>query len=121
MQNKRMFVHDYRRVGFYMVTILSADRRPLFGVCRDSGVVLSPAGEIVERRWHEIPSHRPSIETSTLIVMPDHLHGILYVKEQLRNPWATRSEVSRAAPRRNFERRSMTQTSKCGKRGITIA
>jgi len=83
MQNKRMFVHDYTRVGFYMITILTANRRPLFGVCRDNRVDLSPAGETVKRRWHEIPSHCAAIETSTLEVMPDHLHGIVYVKEQL--------------------------------------
>jgi REP element-mobilizing transposase RayT len=86
MPNKRMYVHDYTRVGFYMITILTAGRRALFGVCRDDRVCLSPAGEIVKRRWHEIPSHRPAIETNTLEVMPDHLHGIVYVKEQLPKP-----------------------------------
>jgi hypothetical protein len=49
-------------------------------------VFLSPAGETVRRRWHEIPDHRPQIEASTLVVMPDHLHGILYVKEPLEKP-----------------------------------
>jgi len=86
MQNKRMFAHDYTRVGFYMITILAADRRPLFGVCRDNRVHLSPAGEIIRRRWREIPSHCAAIEASTLVVMPDHLHGIVYVKEQLPKP-----------------------------------
>ena len=51
MQNKRMFVHDYTRVGFYMITILTANRRPLFGVCRGNRVELSLAGETVKRRW----------------------------------------------------------------------
>ena len=86
MQNKRMFVHDYTRVGFYMITILTAPRRPLFGVCRNDRVYLSPAGETVRRRWHEIPSHCAAIEASTLEVMPDHLHGIIYVREQLPKP-----------------------------------
>ena len=86
MQNKRMFIHDYTRVGFYMITILTAGRSPLFGVCRDDRVDLSPIGEVVERRWREIPSHRPEIEASTLVVMPDHLHGIIYVKEKLSKP-----------------------------------
>jgi REP element-mobilizing transposase RayT len=83
MQRKRMFAHDYTRVGFYMITMVTANRRPLFGECRDNRVILSPAGKVVTRRWHEIPEHRPSIEASTLVVMPNHLHGILFVKEQL--------------------------------------
>jgi len=86
MPGKRMFVHDYTRVGFYMVTILTANRRRLFGECADNRVQLSAAGEIVERRWREIPAHRPAIETNTLAVMPDHLHGIVYVKEALPKP-----------------------------------
>ncbi len=83
MQGKRMFAHDYSRPGFYMITMVTAARRPLFGVCRENRAELSPAGEVVRRRWHEIPSFLPSIEASTLVVMPDHLHGILYVKEPL--------------------------------------
>ncbi|OPZ29105.1 MAG: hypothetical protein BWZ02_01085 [Lentisphaerae bacterium ADurb.BinA184] len=86
MQNKRMFAHDYTRVGFYMITLTTAGRRPLFGSCRDDRVQLSPAGEVVRRRWLEIPKHRPGIETNTLVVMPDHLHGIVYVKEPLPKP-----------------------------------
>ncbi|MDT8390455.1 MAG: transposase [Lentisphaeria bacterium] len=86
MQTRRMYGHDYTRVGFYMITMNTAGRRRIFGECRDNRVFLSPAGETVERRWHEIPRHRPQIETSDLVVMPDHLHGILYVKEQLPKP-----------------------------------
>lgn len=86
MQGKRMWAHDYTRPGFYMITMVTARRRPLFGKCRNNNVELSAAGEVVQRRWHEIPSFRPSIEASTLVVMPDHLHGILYVKEALSKP-----------------------------------
>jgi REP element-mobilizing transposase RayT len=86
VQNKRMFAHDYTRVGFYMITLVTAGRRALFGVCREDRVHLSPAGEVVQRRWQEIPAHRPPIETNTLVVMPDHLHGIVYVKEPLAKP-----------------------------------
>ncbi len=86
MQNKRMFAHDYTRPGFYMVTIVAAGRRSLFGACRDNRVHLSPAGDTVQRRWHDIPSHVPAIEASTLVAMPDHLHGIVFVKEQLAKP-----------------------------------
>jgi len=86
MHNKRMFGHDYTRVGFYMITILTAGRRRLFGECRNDRVDLSPAGKIVDLRWHEISAQRPAIETNSLVVMPDHLHGIVYVKEQLPKP-----------------------------------
>jgi REP element-mobilizing transposase RayT len=81
-----MYVHDYTRVGFYMITILTAGRRRLFGECAANAVRLSDAGEIVKRRWHEIPAHQPAVETNTVVVMPDHIHGIVYVKEPLPKP-----------------------------------
>lgn len=81
-----MFAHDYTRVGFYMITILTAGRRRLFGECAENRVQLSDAGEIVKRRWLDIPAHRPAIETNTLVVMPDHMHGIVYVREPLPKP-----------------------------------
>jgi len=86
MPNKRMYTHDYARVSFYMITVVTAGRRPLFGECRDNRVHLSPAGKLVQRRWSEVPAHRPAIETNTLVVMPDHLHGIVYVKKRLPKP-----------------------------------
>lgn len=89
MQTKRIYVHDYTRVGFYMITIVTADRSPLFGACREDRTYLSAAGETIRRRWHEIPSHCPAMETSDLVVMPDHLHGIVYVKEAIPKPLAS--------------------------------
>jgi REP element-mobilizing transposase RayT len=81
-----MFAHDYTRIGFYMITILTAGRRRLFGECAENRVQLSDAGETVKRRWLNIPAHRPAIETNTLVVMPDHIHGVVYVREPLPKP-----------------------------------
>ncbi len=36
MPGKRMYAHDYNRVGFYMITIVTAGRRRLFGECADN-------------------------------------------------------------------------------------
>jgi len=86
MPGKRMYVHDYCGVGFYMVTILTAERQPLFGTCANNCVELSDAGEVLKRRWYEIPRYCPAIESSTLAIMPDHMHGIVYVRKQLPKP-----------------------------------
>ncbi len=86
MQKKRMFSHDYTRPGFYMITMVTHGRTPLFGICRENRVDLSAEGEVVRRRWYEIPAFRPAVESSTLVVMPDHLHGIIRVKETLDKP-----------------------------------
>lgn len=86
-QGKRAFWHDYKGVGFYMLTLTVASRRPLFGqVVEPGAMVLSSAGHQVLKAWRAMPSFTPQLETSTLCVMPDHLHGILYVREPLARP-----------------------------------
>ena len=52
MHNKRMFAHDYTRVGFYMITLVTAGRRALFGVCRDNRMRLTlPPDEVLLARY----------------------------------------------------------------------
>jgi len=86
-QGKRAVWHDYRGVGFYMLTLTVAGRHPLFGqVVEPGAMVLSPAGHQVLEAWRAMPSFTPQLETSTLCVMPDHLHGILCVREPLVRP-----------------------------------
>lgn len=86
MQGKRAFWHDYTGVGFYLITLTTAPRRPLFGRVEEAGVALSHEGLRVLEAWRRMPAFTPQIETSTLCVMPDHLHGILYVRERLPRP-----------------------------------
>lgn len=86
MQGRRAYWHDYRGTGFYMVTLTTSPRRPLFGRAGAAGIDLSPEGHLVREAWHRIPEHVPQIELSTLCIMPDHLHGILCVVEPLERP-----------------------------------
>jgi hypothetical protein len=84
---QRAVWHDYKGVGFYMLTLTVAGRRPLFGqVVAPGAMVLSSAGHQVLEAWRAMPSFTPQLETSTLCVMPDHLHGILCVRESLARP-----------------------------------
>ena len=75
--------HDYTGAGFYMITLVTAPRRSLFGCCKDNAVQLSPEGSQVVDAWHKMPFFTPQIEAQELCVMPDHLHGILFAKEKL--------------------------------------
>ncbi|PZR94484.1 MAG: transposase [Candidatus Chloroheliales bacterium] len=73
---------DYRRVGAYFVTIVSYGREPLFGTITNGQVSLSPYGEIVQAEWLSSPSARSNIELDEFIIMPNHLHGIIWITEQ---------------------------------------
>lgn len=87
--------HDYRGAAIYMITLTIQDRKPLLGeLFYDSDslfrenpnayVKYSLFGRKVKRVWNKIPFLYPQIQTWRCEIMPDHIHGILYVKERLR-------------------------------------
>ena len=77
--SSRCPVHDYAGWAWYFVTLCVFRRQPLFGVLRSSQVDLTPLGLLVENRWQEIPARTVRATAHDLVVMPDHLHGILQV------------------------------------------
>ena len=94
---RRCVGHDYTERMMYMVTMVVEGRRPLFGtvVGRSDApegspdaprVELSELGRRVEACWQEIAVRHPQISLLALQMMPDHLHGILFVREKMEKP-----------------------------------
>ena len=84
---RRCFNWDYSSRCIYMITIVLADRsRPVLGQLVGEGeewrVEPSEIGQIVEQCWREIPQQWPGVEVIESQLMPDHFHGIIFVKEQ---------------------------------------
>ena len=86
--------HDYRERRMYMITLEVEGRRPLFGRIvgnafaeRGSGdepsIELTKLGKAVQSEWMSIHAYYPQIEVMAVQMMPDHMHGILFVKETL--------------------------------------
>ncbi len=86
LQGKRCFQHDYCAPCFYMVTMTTLNRAPLFGACEGDCVTPSRDGWAMYELWHDIPKTYPQIETSTFVIMPDHIHAIIHVKERMEKP-----------------------------------
>ena len=57
------------------------NRSCLFGVIVDGDMLLNDAGRMIDKTWHEMPEHHPGIELDVMQVMPNHLHGIIVVRE----------------------------------------
>ncbi len=94
---RRCVGHDYTERMMYMVTMVTEGRRPLFGQVVGSSeapegspeaprMALSELGQRVSDEWWAAPQHHSEIEVVALQMMPDHLHGILFVKEQMEKP-----------------------------------
>jgi len=71
--------YDYAQAGAYFVTICAQDRLCLFGKVADDEMRLNAAGLEITRWWHELANKYPCVKLDTLVVMPNHLHGIIVV------------------------------------------
>ena len=74
-----------------MITVVTEPRRECLGVLKaedvDAATVrLSPMGEVVRDVWRRTSAVYPGVEACECVVMPDHFHGILWVKERLARP-----------------------------------
>ncbi len=72
---------DYAAAGAYFVTIVTHERWSLFGTVRDGAMTLSPCGNIVREEWLASAAIRREIELDTFVVMPNHVHGIVWIVE----------------------------------------
>jgi len=45
---------------------------------------LNECGEIVQKWWNEIPIHFPNIELGIFVIMPNHIHGIIFITTECR-------------------------------------
>ena len=73
----RLRGHDYGSPGAYFVTVCA--RTHLFGRVGGGEAIPSRCGEITSHCWTEIPSHFPHVRIDVFVVMPDHIHGILFL------------------------------------------
>ena len=42
-------------------------------------MVLNDAGRVADNCWHDIPIHFPHVELDGWVIMPNHVHGILFI------------------------------------------
>ena len=92
----RLLAYDYAQAGGYFVTICAQNRECAFGEVLDGQMVLNEPGRMVETVWGELPQHYPGVEVDALVVMPNHLHGIIMLVGA--GPWARPEAGPRACP-----------------------
>ena len=91
---RRCVGHDYGERMMYMVTMVTEGRRPLFGSVTGRSeapegsaetprIELTELGRRIYDEWWGIPRYYPQVEIIDLQMMPDHLHGILFVREKM--------------------------------------
>lgn len=71
--------YDYSTAGAYFVTICTEGRVCRFGDVSAGGMRLNDAGTGVVSWWSELGNRFPSVHPGEMVVMPNHLHGVLYL------------------------------------------
>ncbi len=74
---------DYSQSGWYFVTICVQNRECLFGRIENGKMILNQFGEIVEKCWYEIPQHFPDVTLDEFVVMPNHVHGMVVIRNDV--------------------------------------
>jgi REP element-mobilizing transposase RayT len=78
----RLKYYDYSMPGEYFVTICTDDHVCAFGENVENIMRLSQTGKIVKQCWEEIPLHLSNVELDEYAIMPNHIHGILILRER---------------------------------------
>lgn len=76
-KSTRLKNYDYSSSGAYFVTICIFQRECIFGEIINGEMILSSSGERTLEVWEGLPSRFPTIELDAVIIMPNHVHGVI--------------------------------------------
>lgn len=79
-ETNRLRNHTYDE-GTYFVTICTRKKLQWFGKIENSIMEPSLLGKIVQEEWLKTPKVRPRVTLDEWCLMPDHLHGIIVIKD----------------------------------------
>lgn len=72
---------DYRSPGAYFITLCVYRRRPVLSQVVDGRVYPGALGRLVLREWTDLPQRFGWLAIDAFVVMPDHIHGILWITD----------------------------------------
>lgn len=77
----RLSGFNYASPGYYFVTICTLKKNNWFGKLAKGGMVLNSIGDIVKKCWQDLPNHYKNCVIDYYVIMPNHFHGILSIKD----------------------------------------
>ena len=96
----RLADYDYSQPGAYFITICTQDKVCLFGKVIDGEMHLNAFGWIVDEEWQKTAQVRSNVLLDEFVVMPNHVHGIIRIIEDLATGTADRAQNVVGATRR---------------------
>ena len=75
----RLQGYDYSQAGLYFITICCDRRLCRFGNIENGEMKLNEFGKIAFDAWTKTPQLRPNVALGEFVIMPNHIHGIIYL------------------------------------------
>ena len=83
ISSARLADYDYGSNGMYFVTICTRNKELSFGTVTETNYLatLHPSviGQVAIDCWLAIPTYFPFVELDSFQVMPNHVHGVLWI------------------------------------------
>jgi len=76
----RLKDYDYSFAGAYFITICTKNREHSFGKIINGKLQTTEQIKICTKCWLDLPNHYNNCMVDEFIIMPDHVHGIIIVK-----------------------------------------
>ena len=89
--------YDYATPGAYFVTICTHEREPLFGEIVDGEMRPNDLGAIVADEWAATGHLRPNVRLDAFVVMPNHVHAVVWIEPAREPPPTGGAGTQRAA------------------------
>lgn len=79
----RLKSYDYSQNGYYFITICTKNRRKILSdISRTNDIVPTEIGQSVIDTWTKINHIDENIRTDCFCLMPNHIHGIIIIRNQ---------------------------------------
>ena len=75
----RLTGYDYSQSGYYFITLVTQNRKKLFGEIHNNKMELNNVGLMIDIEWNTTPKRFKHTVLDQYIIMPDHFHGIIQI------------------------------------------
>ncbi len=102
VSSARLSTWDYGADGMYFVTICTKERMRYFGeielnaagqtqnLLETEGIAslrMTEVGKVAYDNFEKISLFHPYVEVDEFVIMPDHIHGILFINKPDKTTW----------------------------------
>jgi REP element-mobilizing transposase RayT len=95
----RLSGYDYAQAGAYFVTICAQNKACVFGQITDGQVKRNEAGHMLQCVWDALPGRFPTVELDAFVVMPNHIHGVVVIAQNVGATLVVAQDQRRAGTR----------------------